>query len=141
MHIIERFESPHIIGRYAPPDIKIATILIPISTTEEMMSKIPKRFVDFMKSYPKIAEAYENLSEECRESGPLNQRERLLVKLGMAIGSGVEGSVRSQVRKSLDAGLTGEEIHHAFLLSIITIGFPNMMAALTWADDILGREQ
>ena len=68
------------------------------------MNKIPKPFTDFVKSHPEIAEAYENLSEKCQESGPLDQRERLLVKLGIAIGSGVEGSVRSQVRKALDAG-------------------------------------
>jgi len=91
-----------------------------------------------MKTYPDIAEAYESLSEKCHESGPLNHKERLLVKLGIAIGSGVEGSIRSQVRKALDAGVSREEIRHAFLLSIVTIGFPKMMVALTSADDILG---
>lgn len=101
------------------------------------MSQVPKRFTGFMNSYPDIAEAYENISAKCRESGPLVQRDRFLVKLGMAIGSGVEGSIRSQVRKSLDAGITREEIRHAFLLSIITIGFPRMMAALTSVEDIL----
>jgi alkylhydroperoxidase/carboxymuconolactone decarboxylase family protein YurZ len=103
------------------------------------MNKIPKPFTDFMKSYPEIAEAYETLSEKCHESGPLGRKERLLVKLGIAIGSGVEGSVRSQVRKALDAGIPREEIRHTFLLSIVTIGFPKMMVAYTSITDILGE--
>jgi 4-carboxymuconolactone decarboxylase len=104
---------------------------------EAVMNKIPKPFTDFVKSYPDIAEAYENLSEKCHESGPLERKERLLVKLGIAIGSGVEGSIRSQVRKALDAGILQDEIRHAFLLSIVSIGFPRMMVALTSVDDIL----
>ncbi|MBN1566915.1 MAG: carboxymuconolactone decarboxylase family protein [Acidobacteria bacterium] len=104
------------------------------------MRKAPVRFQQFNKTYPRIAEAYENLAAECQKAGPLNEREKVLVKLGIAIGLGVEGSVRSQIRKSLDAGLKPEEIHQAFLLSILTIGFPHMMAALTWADDILDKE-
>jgi 4-carboxymuconolactone decarboxylase len=104
------------------------------------MNKIPKPFTDFVKSHPEIAEAYENLSEKCQESGPLDQRERLLVKLGIAIGSGVEGSVRSQVRKALDAGMPRDEIRHTFLLSLVTIGFPKMMVAWTSVTDILGED-
>ncbi|MEJ2110167.1 MAG: carboxymuconolactone decarboxylase family protein [Acidobacteriota bacterium] len=101
------------------------------------MNKIPKPFSDFVKSHPEIADAYEKLSGECRESGPLVQRDRLLVKLGIAIGSGIEGSIRSQVRKALDAGISREEIRHAFLLSIVTVGFPKMMVGWTAVDDIL----
>ena len=55
------------------------------------MRKIPERFSQFMKQYPKIATAYETLAGECRESGPLNKRDRSLVKLGVAIGSGMGG--------------------------------------------------
>jgi alkylhydroperoxidase/carboxymuconolactone decarboxylase family protein YurZ len=36
--------------------------------------------------------------------------------------------------------LNREEVEHAFLLSITAIGFPAMMAALTWAEDILNDE-
>ena len=104
------------------------------------MRTVPAKFQEFNKKRPRIAEAYESLASECHKGGPLNDRERILVKLGIAIGSGVEGSVHSQVRKGLDAGLRRDEIEHAFLLALTAIGFPSMMAALTWAEDILGKE-
>jgi alkylhydroperoxidase/carboxymuconolactone decarboxylase family protein YurZ len=104
------------------------------------MRKVPVRFQEFNTKHPQIAEAYERLAGECHKSGPLNERERSLVKLGVAIGSGMEGSVHSQVRKSLDAGLQPDEIEHAFLLALTAIGFPRMMAALTWAEDVLHKE-
>jgi len=104
------------------------------------MRRVPLRFQEFNKENPQIAEAYEQLASECNKSGPLNQRERSLVKLGIAVGSGMEGSVHSQVRKGLDAGLRPDEIRHAFLLAMTAIGFPRMMAGLTWAEDILKLE-
>jgi 4-carboxymuconolactone decarboxylase len=105
------------------------------------MRKIPARFQEFAKQYPRIINAYEDLAGECRKSGgPLNERDCSLVKLGIAAGSHMEGSVHSQVRKSLDAGMKPDEIRHAILLALTTIGFPRMMAALAWAEDILGKE-
>ena len=104
------------------------------------MRKVPEVFIAFKKSHPKIFNAYESLAEECRGAGPLDERECNLAKLGIAIGSGMEGSVRSQVRKSLDAGLSPDEIRHAFLLALTAIGFPRMMAAKTWVEDLLADE-
>ena len=101
------------------------------------MKKIPVRFQEFMKDYPKIANAYEGLAGECRKSGSLGEREQALVKLGIAAGSQLEGLVHSQVRKALDIGLQPDEIRHAIVLSLTSIGFPRMMCALTWAEDIL----
>jgi 4-carboxymuconolactone decarboxylase len=101
------------------------------------MQKVPGRFQEFMRTHPQIAGAYETLSGECRRAGPLKKKERALVKLGIAAGSHIEGSVHSQVRKALEAGLKPDEIRHAMILGLTTIGFPRMMAALTWAEDIL----
>jgi 4-carboxymuconolactone decarboxylase len=105
------------------------------------MRKAPIRFQEFTKQYPKIATAYENLAGECNQSGPLSKRECCIAKLGIAAGSHMEGSVHSQVRKALDAGLRPDEIRHAILLGLTAIGFPRMMAALTWAEDILNKEK
>jgi 4-carboxymuconolactone decarboxylase len=104
------------------------------------MRKVPERFKKFSQKYSRIASAYENLASECHQLGPLNERDRTLVKLGIAAGSHTEGSVHSQVRKALDLGFNPDEIRHAILLAATAIGFPRMMAALTWAEDILGED-
>jgi 4-carboxymuconolactone decarboxylase len=105
------------------------------------MRKVPERFRMFSEKYPGIAAAYENIAKECHQLGPLSARDRALVKLGVAAGSQIEGSVRSQVRKSLDLGMTPDEIRHAIILSLTAIGYPRMMAALTWTEDILNKEE
>jgi alkylhydroperoxidase/carboxymuconolactone decarboxylase family protein YurZ len=55
----------------------------------------------------------------------------------VSIGSLREGAVHAHVRKALEAGCRPEEIRHAAYLSLPTIGFPAMMAALTWVNDVL----
>ncbi len=104
------------------------------------MRKIPAAFQEFSGRHPRVFEVYEQLASACHKSGPLSERERCLAKLGIAIGSGLEGSVRSQVRKALDAGLKRDEIEQEFLLAITAIGFPGMMAMRTSVEDILSQE-
>ncbi|MDA8162284.1 MAG: carboxymuconolactone decarboxylase family protein [Desulfobacteraceae bacterium] len=101
------------------------------------MTKLPKMYSDFLEGYPDMAAAYQSLGKAAGESGPLEEKERELIKLGIAVGAGSEGAVHSHVRRALEMGATNEEIRHAVLLSITTIGLPAMMAALTWAEDIL----
>ena len=38
---------------------------------------------------------------------------------------------------ALDAGASKEEIYHTLMLLTSTIGFPNVMAGISWADDII----
>ena len=104
------------------------------------MRKVPEWFQTFAKKYPGVMTAYENFAGECHQSGPLSARDRALVKLGIAAGSHAEGSVNSQVRKALDLGMQPDEIRHSIILSATAIGFPKMMAALSWAENILNNE-
>jgi alkylhydroperoxidase/carboxymuconolactone decarboxylase family protein YurZ len=105
------------------------------------MKPLPKAYTRFMKQHPDIGEAYERLAGLCHGSGPLDDRSRALVKLGIAIGARMEGSVHAQVRKALEAGLKPEEIRHAALMALTTAGFPAMMTALTWVEDVLGARR
>lgn len=104
------------------------------------MRKVPKRFEEFTNRHPEIATAYEALAGACRRYGPLNARDLALAKIGIAVGAQIENAVRSQVRKALDARLRPEEIRHAIVLAVPSIGFPRTMAALTWADDVFEQE-
>ncbi|HEX9427916.1 MAG TPA: carboxymuconolactone decarboxylase family protein [Candidatus Polarisedimenticolia bacterium] len=100
------------------------------------MGKIPGWYKEQRKRYPKVVEAYENLGEACRKAGPLDGKELALVKLAIAVGARLEGAVHSHVRRSLEAGATLEECRHVVLLATTTIGFPAMMAALSWVEDV-----
>ena len=100
------------------------------------MPKIPGWYKDQRKRFPEVIEAYEKLGEATLGAGPLDGKTRALAKLGIAIGSRHEGAVHSHVRKSLEAGATLDECRHVVLLSTTTIGFPAMMAALSWVEDV-----
>jgi alkylhydroperoxidase/carboxymuconolactone decarboxylase family protein YurZ len=52
-------------------------------------------------------------------------------------GANSRGAVMSQTRKALESGASKEEIAHVVLLSLTTIGFPNMIAAMGWVDEVL----
>jgi alkylhydroperoxidase/carboxymuconolactone decarboxylase family protein YurZ len=69
----------------------------------------------------------------------LDEKVRALIKLGIAIGVQSEGAVHSHTRKALDLRISKDEIRQTVLLSLPTIGFLFMMAALSWADDILNK--
>lgn len=105
------------------------------------MSRIPKRFLQFVENFPDVAKAYEELGNAVHTAGPLDAKTRALVKLAISVGARLEGAVHSHVRKALEAGCTPEEIRHVALLSLPTIGLPSMMAALSWIDDILGSQE
>ena len=99
--------------------------------------KLPRRFLQFQESYPSVFRAYRQLGTATRQAGPLDPKTRALVGLAIAIGARHEGAVHSHTRKALEAGLKPAEIRHAVLLSVTTMGFPNMMAAMSWVDDVL----
>ena len=101
--------------------------------------QVPKRFLKFKQTYPAVARAYEQLGAAAGVAGPLDAKTRALVSLAIAVGTRHEGAVHSHTRKALEAGCTAAAIRHAVLLSVTTMGFPNMMAALSWADDVLNR--
>jgi len=106
-----------------------------------MTTKLPGSYTKMKSSQPAIMEAYEKLGEACAEAGPLTERERALVKIGLSTGARLEGGLHSHVRKALEAGLEPEAIRQAVYLALPTLGLPTMMAAATWVEDVLEGEQ
>ena len=104
------------------------------------MSELPQWFRDFRKQYPKVSAASDALGEAVTTAGPLDEKSRELVKLGIALGARLEGGAHSHVRRALAAGATPDEIRHAGLLAISTLGFPGAMAGLSWIEDVLARD-
>jgi alkylhydroperoxidase/carboxymuconolactone decarboxylase family protein YurZ len=105
-----------------------------------MKARLPRWWKRFQKDHASVWRAFQKLGEECHRAGPLDARTRRLVKVGIATASGSEGAVHSAVRNALAEGVSPEEIRHAILLSITTIGFPNGQAALSWAEEVIRRK-
>jgi alkylhydroperoxidase/carboxymuconolactone decarboxylase family protein YurZ len=109
-----------------------------------MDKKLPSAYRRFADAQPRIMKAYEELSSATLADGPLDRKHAELVKVGITIGAGLEGATHSHVRRALEAGATPEEIRHAIRLALTTVGFPSMMAALGWANDVIdagGKER
>ncbi len=102
-------------------------------------SQLPAPFRRFGEKYPAVMRAYETLGQTVGQVGPLDEPTRELVKLALAIGAGLEGAVHSHTRRARAIGCSPEQIRHVALLATTTLGFPRMMAAWTWVEDVLGR--
>ena len=102
---------------------------------------LPKVYLRFRNAYPDVAAALDGLGEAADAAGPLDERSARLVKLGLAIGSSSEGSVRSNARKALAAGATPEEVRHVAILAFTTCGFPAGIAGLGWIDEVLDARE
>ena len=107
----------------------------------KMKTELPGSYRKLKSSQKDLVEAYEKLGEACAEAGPLTERERALVKIGISTGARLEGGLHSHVRKALEAGVEPEAIRHAVYLALPTLGLPSMMMASTWVEDILGTRK
>ncbi len=102
---------------------------------------LPESYKSFSGKYPDVLESFKHLGKTCRECGPLKDKELELAKLGISVGVNSRGAVMSAVRKALSKGITRDEIQQVILLSITTNGFPNMIAAMGWANEVLEKQQ
>jgi len=101
-------------------------------------SKVPsKHFNELVTRYPGVFEAHETLGTELKKAGPLDDKTLQLIQVAAAGAVGSEGAVHSHTRRALAAGASGDEIQHALLALISTVGFPRVMAALSWCRDII----
>ena len=105
------------------------------------MAQLPQAYENFKKNHPEIWRAYDALGAAVHDSGPLEKKQRELLKLAMAIGARLEGAVHSHTRGALEAGASAEEIRHVVLLGVTTLGFPHTVAAMTWVEDDLHGDQ
>ena len=100
-------------------------------------SQMPEWFDHMKQEYPALLRAVEDLGKVVRRSGPLDTKTSHLIQLAAAVAARSEGSVHSHVRRAIEAGATADEVSHAILLLTSTIGFPQVSAALRWANDVI----
>ena len=96
-----------------------------------------KHYLGIKKRFGEVITAVENLGQTIKTAGPINAKEAELIQLAAALAIRSEGGVHSHVRRALDAGATKEELYHTLILLTSTIGFPAVMAGISWIDDVL----
>ena len=105
------------------------------------MSYLPDIYKEFQQKYPDIASGYGVLAETIHQSGSLDVKTRRLVKLGIAMGQSSEGAVKSHTRRALSEGIAPEELRHAVLMAFTTAGFPTMIAAMKWVEEVIEKSE
>ncbi|OGO23435.1 MAG: hypothetical protein A2144_05495 [Chloroflexi bacterium RBG_16_50_9] len=105
------------------------------------MNYLPDIYKEFQRQFPDIAKAYDNLASKCHDWGPLDEKTRRLIKLGVAIGLSSEGGIRSHVQRALQEGITTDELRHTILLAFTTAGFPTMIAAMKWVEEVIEKHK
>ncbi len=100
-----------------------------------MPERLPKAVNEFRKCHPDVWKAFNELGDRCHSAGPLDEKSRRLVKLGLAIGAGLEGGTHSAVRNAIKSGVTAAEMDHVAVLAISTLGLPSATRAMTWIVD------
>ena len=100
------------------------------------LPKPPKTYVRFVRRYPKVDVAWRAINE-AGEEGPIDEKTRRLIKLGIAIGAMREGAVHAGVRKALALGISMEEIEQVVALAAGTLGLPSTVAVFSWVHDVL----
>lgn len=96
-----------------------------------------KHYIRIKERFGEVMTAVENLGKTVKTAGPIKTKEAELIQLAAALAIRSEGGVHSHVRRALDAGATKEELYHTLILLTSTIGFPAVMAGMSWVDDIL----
>ena len=105
------------------------------------MTYLPDVYREFQQQFPEIAKAYDELALKCHRWGPLDEKTRRLIKLGIAIGLNSEGGVRSHARRALEEGASADELRHVVLLAFTTAGFPTMIAAMKWVETVIEKHK
>ncbi|MFQ5882512.1 MAG: carboxymuconolactone decarboxylase family protein [Candidatus Methylomirabilales bacterium] len=101
----------------------------------------PPLLRDFQQKFPLVWEAYVKLREACDQQGPLDARERELIKVGISAALRREGGLIAHIDRARDAGASPEQIYQAVLLATGLTGLPTTLAAFGIARDHLERSR
>ncbi len=104
-----------------------------------MKKDTPAYYQKVKTEHPEFITAVESLGSTLKKSGPLDESLAQFLQLAASIAIKSEGATHSHTRQLVELGFTPEEIRHAVILLSNTIGFPNVMAGLSWVNDILEK--
>ena len=105
------------------------------------MGKKEDNFGFFIKRHKEIAGAYEDFGKLLHnQGGPLDDKTRWLIKIGVSTAGGHELALRTHIQKAQRSGCSLEEIEHAILLTASTAGFPAMMTGLMVFREVFDKD-
>jgi len=82
------------------------------------------------KDFPEVYQRHEELGKLIhQEAGPLPEKTRWLLKVAISAAARHGRALETHIRKAMAAGASPEEIMHALLLVLQTVGFPTFMEA------------
>ena len=110
------------------------------SSKRNQMPRPPKFYEQFVKKYSAVATSYEALGDAVHSLGPLNDRDRALIKLAISGSHLYSSAFKAHNRKAIASGISREEIEHLVLLFLPTVGFPTMMAAMGIVDEQMAKK-
>jgi 4-carboxymuconolactone decarboxylase len=102
---------------------------------------LPDIFKKFVERNRDISEALLKVGELCSQAGPIDKVTQHLIQMGIAVGANSQGGVRSHARRALDAGATKEQLLQTVLLSATIVGFPAMIAAYGWLEEMISARE
>ena len=102
-----------------------------------MSNPPPAHYSNTRDRYPDLFDALEQVGVTARRCGPLAEKQCQLIQLAAAAALQSEGAVHSHARRAVKAGASSEEIRHAILLLVSTIGLPRTMAAMSWVEETI----
>lgn len=103
--------------------------------------RLPGTFKMFVRKFPEIGKAHEQVARAALAAGPLDKKTCELIKIGISLGAGLESALKSHVRRALEAGASEQELEQAVLLGMNTVGFPRMVAAWSWTREQIERDR
>ncbi|MCL5281309.1 MAG: carboxymuconolactone decarboxylase family protein [Planctomycetes bacterium] len=102
-----------------------------------MKETLPEHFQSFVRDFPQVWQAHQQLSEACAREGPLDRKTRELIKVGISGAANQITALQRHAVMAVQAGASKEEIYQVILLLITTVGFPRASAAMQWAKSAL----
>ena len=104
-------------------------------------SDLPRTFERFSARFREVVKAHTAMGKATDGAGPLDRKTTELVKLGVCVGASLESATKSHVRRALEHGATPEEIEHAVIQGMNTVGFSRTVMAWVWATEQMEGER
>ncbi len=93
----------------------------------------------FSVQYPEINEALNNLKRVCEQGKHFDAKISMLIKLAVAVGAGLENTVKAHTAKALGLGITADQIEEIILINLSSIGYAKSVVALNWVHEVTGK--